>query len=111
MTLRRRNVLGAAVAMGVFAAGAPIADAQIMPFPFVGPTNVIGQANAPALCAANSPAGNGFAGGTTANGCGTVLNFIGPAIGEVAAVIGPTVIGPATLASPLVTAAGPVQGP
>ena len=109
MTLRRRNVLGAAVAMGVFAAGAPIADAQIMPFPFVGPTNVIGQANAPALCAANSPAGNGFAGGTTSNGCWSGAAGVGPAIGEMANVTGPVVTGSALLA-PIVVSAGSTLG-
>jgi hypothetical protein len=111
MRLTRRKGLGAAVAIGVFALGAPIADAQVFPFPFVGPTNTIGQANGPAGCMANSPAGVGFAGGTTANSCGTVLSFIGPAIGEVASVVGPTIIGPATVLSPVVTAAGPSSGP
>jgi hypothetical protein len=111
MRFSRRSGLGAAVALGVLALGAPIADAQVFPLPFVGPANTIGQANGPAGCTANSPAGVGFAGGTTANSCGVVLSFIGPAIGEVASVVGPTIIGPTTVLAPVVTSAGPTSGP
>lgn len=110
MRFTRRSGLGTAVALGVLALGAPIADAQVFPS-FGGPTNTVGQANAPAGCQADSPAGVGFAGGTTAINCGVTLSFVGPAIGEVASVIGPTIIGPTTLLEPVVTSAGPVSGP
>jgi hypothetical protein len=109
MRLSRRNCLGAAAAIGVFALGAPIADAQVFPFPFVGPTNVVGQANAPTGCQANSPVGVGFAGGDTANVCGTVASYTSPAIGQITNVTGGVFIGPQILA-PVVTTAGPASG-
>jgi hypothetical protein len=101
----RRSVLGAAAGISVLALGAPMAGAQIFPVGNLS-TITIGQANAPTGCAANSPAGVGFAGGTTANSCGTVLTFTSPAIGLVAGVAGPTLIG-ATVLAPVVTTAGP----
>ena len=109
MRFSRRSGLGAAVALGVVALGAPIADAQVFPLPFVGPANTIGQANAPAGCTANSPAGVGFAGGTTANSCGAATSYIGPAVGLIANVTGPVVTGSVILA-PVVVAAGPTSG-
>jgi hypothetical protein len=112
MSLIRRSVLGAAVAISVAALGAPIADAQISPFPFWGyggGTNAIGQASGPAGCQADSPVGVGFAGGTTANSCGAATSYIGPAVGEIANVTGPVVTGSVILA-PVVVAAGPTSG-
>jgi hypothetical protein len=104
MKLIRRSVLGAAVAVSVSALGAPVAGADIWP----GPTNVVGQLNGPAGCQANFPVGVGFAGGTTANNCGTAASFIGAAIGEVANVTGPVVTG-ATVLAPVVVTAGPAS--
>ena len=111
MSLIRRSVLGAAVAISVSALGAPIADAQISPVPFWGyggGTNAVGQASGPTGCQADSPVGVGFAGGTTANNCGTAASFIGAAIGEVANVTGPVVTG-ATVLAPVVVTAGPAS--
>jgi hypothetical protein len=104
MRLIRRSALGAAVAISVSALGAPMASAEFWP----GPTNAVGQLNGPAGCQADFPAGVGFAGGTTANNCGAVASFTGPADGEVANVTGPVITGAAVLA-PVVVTAGPAS--
>jgi hypothetical protein len=106
MRLSRRNALGAAVALGVFALGAPIADASVFsPFPFVGPTNVIGQGNSPTGCQANFPVGVGFAGGTVAQTCASVLSYTSPAIGQIA-YVGGGILNGAQVLAPVVTTAG-----
>jgi hypothetical protein len=120
MRVIRRSVLGAAAAISVSALGAPIAGAQVFPFPGAagwagtgfgvgGATSVIGQANGPIGCDASSPVGNGFAGGTTSNGCWSGAAGVGPAIGEMANVTGPVVTGSALLA-PIVVSAGSTLG-
>jgi hypothetical protein len=111
MRLIRRSVLGAAVAISVSALSAPIAGAQVFPFPYWGyggGTNAIGQASGPTGCQADSPVGVGFAGGTTANNCFAGWTAIGPAVGESVNVTGPVVTGSAILA-PVVVAAGPTS--
>jgi hypothetical protein len=115
MRVIRRSVLGAAAAISVSALGAPTAGAQVFPFPFGagfgvgGAVSVIGQANGPIGCDASSPVGNGFAGGTTSNGCWSGAAGVGPAIGEMANVTGPVVTGSALLA-PIVVSAGSTLG-
>jgi hypothetical protein len=109
--LRRRGLVVAAV-MSLFAAGAPVAGAQVFPFPGgLGTATGIGGQAGPQLCGSNAPAGTGYAGGTIAEGCGTALSFIGPAIGEVASTIGPTIIGPGVVGNAITVSAGPVGGP
>jgi hypothetical protein len=55
----------------------------------------------------NRPSFGGNAGSTAAQTCGAVLSFTGPQIGQIASVIGPTIIG-----SPLTqvnVSAGPIS--
>ena len=120
MKLIRKHVLAVAGTMSLLALAAPAAGASAFPwqstfrstavaFPWPGSfgntANIGGQAG-PLGCGSNAPAGNGAAGGTTNQSCGSVLSFIGPSIGQIASVVGPTIIG-----SPLATvivSAGPV---
>jgi hypothetical protein len=49
--------------------------------------------------------GQGGTGGTAAQAClGAGLSFIGPAIGQISSVIGPTIIGPAVVGTLIVSA-------
>jgi hypothetical protein len=55
--------------------------------------------------------GQGATGGTTNHICqGSGLVFVGPALGQVAAVIGPTVIGPAVIGTTVVSAGDAAAG-
>jgi hypothetical protein len=63
-----------------------------------------GQANAPSGCVGpNGPSGVGDAGATENQQCGVTLAFVGPSVGQVAAAIGPTIIGSTVLAPVTVT--------
>lgn len=108
MKFIRRHLLALAAAMGVFAFTAPVSSATIFPWPTALPgSNSVGGQAGSFGCGSNAPAGNGPAGGTTVQSCGSVLAFVGPSIGQVANVIGPTIIG-ATIVSPVTVSAGPV---
>jgi hypothetical protein len=107
MKFIRRGLLAVAATVAVFAVAAPVASASDFTWPSPN-VNTIGGQLGPQGCGNNAPAGVGTAGGTTGLSCGAVLSFIGPAIGQVATVIGPTVIGSAVLA-PVITSAGPAQ--
>jgi hypothetical protein len=108
MRFIRGRLLAVAATLTVFAVAAPISSASAdWPFTVPNINTVGGQAGAYG-CGINDPEGVGAAGGTTSQSCGAVLSFIGPAIGEVATVIGPTIIGSAVLA-PVSVSAGPVQ--
>jgi hypothetical protein len=67
--------------------------------------NQIGQAG---CVGTNRPSVGGNNGSTSAQSCGAVLNFSGPQIGQIASVIGPTIIGSPN--SYVVVSAGPVTG-
>jgi hypothetical protein len=105
----RRHLLAVVAATGALAIVAPVsgASAQITPFGFTpgggigGPTTGI----APSVCPAPASASIGPAGGTTGLACGDVLAFIGPAIGQVSNVVGPTIIG-ATILAPVTVSSG-----
>jgi hypothetical protein len=98
-----------AATLCVFAVAAPASSASAYSWPSSTPNfNTVGGQLGPQGCGVNAPAGVGTAGGTTGESCGAVLSFIGPAIGQIATVIGPTVIGSAVLA-PVTVSAGPVQ--
>ena len=101
-----------AVPACAFAVAAPVssASAAALPWPSGPPVNTLGGQAGPDGCGANAPAGIGPAGGTASQSCGVVLSFTGPAIGEVASVIGPTTIA-GMVAAPIniVAGAGPVQ--
>ena len=68
--------------------------------------NQIGQAG---CVGTNRPSVGGNNGSTSAQTCGAILNFSGPQIGQIASVIGPTIIG--SPASNVVVSAGPVTYP
>ena len=65
----------------------------------------------PGVCGASVAGGGGTAGYTSAMACESGLVFIGPAVGQVATVIGPTIISPAVVGNSIITTAGPVTGP
>jgi hypothetical protein len=108
-TLKR--LLCVAAATGAVAVAAPVASAQVLPFTFPGwpttagfpawPTtggvgalavggNQIGSAG---CVGTNRPSVGGNNGSTSAQTCGALLAFVGPQIGQIASVIGPTLIG------------------
>jgi hypothetical protein len=106
-----------AVATGALALAAPVAGASAavlptalplptagLPIPAALPTggfgglggiNALGgSTNGTAGCVGtNRPSVGGNNGSTSAQSCGAVLNFSGPQIGQIASVIGPTIIG------------------
>jgi hypothetical protein len=116
-----RRILSVALVGGtVLSAAAPGASASALATPSVGlPTGVLPSAdyasafppldgNAGAvgagsggICGSTSASqggiGDGTAGGTTAQVCLApgALSFVGPAIGQVSSIVGPTIIGPA----------------
>jgi hypothetical protein len=118
----RRQCLRAVLAMGAvvlaLAAPAPGASAAISPAfgdPFalsgvpLGDSALGGMQVGSAGCVGpNRPSVGGNAGSTSVQDCGALLSFAGPQIGQIATVIGPTIIG-----SPLAqvtVSAGPVTG-
>jgi hypothetical protein len=97
-----------AAATGALALVAPVysASAQITPFGIPGggvggPDTALG----PSVCPSTAPTTIGPAGGTTAQACGDLLSFVGPAIGQISSTIGPTIIG--TNVAPITVSAGP----
>lgn len=99
----RRRLLAVALATGALALAAPIsgASAEIVPpvgFPILpsGGAAIGGNQIGSAGCVGtNRPSFGGNAGSTSAQTCGALLSFTGPQIGQISAVIGPTIIGPA----------------
>jgi hypothetical protein len=102
------------IATGAVALAAPVsgASAQTLPtFPNFGnytfptlptsfpslsaPATGVGgnQIGAAGCVGTNRPSVGGNNGSTSAMSCGAVLNFAGPQIGQIASVIGPTIIG------------------
>ena len=67
------------------------------------------QIGAAGCVGTNRPSVGGNNGSTSAQSCGAVLNFSGPQIGQIASVIGPTIIG--SPGSNVVVSAGPVTYP
>ena len=125
---RLTRLLSLAVATGAVALAIPVAGASAWTFPafpasttstlpvfagipggFGGTAvggNQIGQAG---CVGTNRPSVGGNNGSTSAQTCGAVLSFSGPQIGQIASVIGPTIIG--SPASNVVVSAGPVTYP
>lgn len=103
--------LAATAALGI---GAATASADILPAyggPGVGGVgsgapSATGSQGAFGPCAtAFGPNGQGAVAGTVSSVCqGAGLSFIGPAIGQVSSVIGPTIIGPAAIGNVVVSA-------
>jgi hypothetical protein len=114
------------ITTGVLAVAAPVSGAQALTLPTGLPGTGAGVGSVPGIgatvgnatgvggqsgsfgCGANTPSTNGPAGGTTNQACGSVLSFIGPSVGEVASVVGPTIIG-STVVGQVNVSAGPVH--
>ena len=104
-----RRLLTAAATTGVLAVVAPVSGASASTWPINSPsTTALGGQLGTTGCNSNAPADVGPAGSTVNFSCGSVLSFIGPSIGQVATVIGPTIIG-ATVLGPVTVSAGPVK--
>jgi hypothetical protein len=115
MKFIRGHLLALAATIGVFAVAAPVSGAGA----FTWPTDYSWSGTSPKIntfggeagsfgCGLNFPTGVGPAGGTTNQVCGGGLTFIGPSVGQIASVVGPTIIG-STVLAPVTTSAGPVQ--
>jgi hypothetical protein len=127
------RILAAAVTTGAVALAGPVAGAGAYTFPtyklptYTLPTykvpaytstsfalpapatgNAIGgnQIGSAGCIGTNRPSVGGNNGSTANQTCGAVLAFTGPAIGQVAAVIGPTIIG--SPGTSVIVSAGPV---
>jgi hypothetical protein len=88
--------------------GLPGADTGFTPVGLPGSVLQGGQANAPSGCVgSNAPSGVGDAGATSNQLCGVTLAFIGPSVGQVSTVVGPTIIG-STVLAPVTVSSGPV---
>jgi hypothetical protein len=109
------------VASGAVAVAAPVSGASAastpqaplafptfsLPFPSFDSFAVGGNQIGSAGCVGtNRPSVGGNSGSTSAQTCGAILSFTGPQIGQIASVVGPTIIG-SPLASVIVSA-GPV---
>jgi hypothetical protein len=110
-----RRVLTTVIATGVVALAAPVAGASaatLPTFPGLGgytfptsfgslpsggsitiPTVGGNQIGTAGCVGTNRPSVGGNNGSTSAQSCGAILNFSGPQIGQIASVIGPTIIG------------------
>jgi hypothetical protein len=107
---RWKSLAAAAAALGVLAAGPPAASANVG-FPLsagLGPSGVSGANVAPVgtgPCASVSTERQGPTGENPTQICqGGGLVFVAPAIGQIASVIGPTIIGPAFVGTSVVSA-------
>ena len=70
-----------------------------------------GAPSGPETCSNRNSEGQGATAGTENKICmGSGLVFIGPSVGQVAALIGPTVIGPAQIGNAVVSAGNVVAG-
>ena len=123
-TGRLKRVLSLLVATGAIAIAVPVsgASAYTLPsafplpttgfaFPFPSPAlssfdiggNQIGNAG---CVGTNRPSVGGNAGSTSTQTCGAILAFTGPQIGQIASVVGPTLIGSPNAV--VIVSAGPV---
>jgi hypothetical protein len=121
-TLKRLFCIAAAT--GAVAIAAPIASAGSLPFTFpawpttggipawpttggIGAIGIGGNQIGSAGCVGtNRPSVGGNNGSTSAQTCGALLSFVGPQIGQIASVIGPTVIG--SPGAVIMVSAGPI---
>jgi hypothetical protein len=113
----RRTLLAAVLAAAAMAALAPAADASTTLLPWPGGAGAVGVGAPGSLGAtgcgpAHGSEGQGAVGVTENSVCGGVnLVFVGPAVGNVSSVIGPTIMGPGFAGQVIVgngaTAAGP----
>lgn len=94
----RKSLVAAIAATAVLAVVAPGASAEV---PFgLGPANspVGNGAGLIGLCGRNTPEGQGGTGAVAPQICqGAGLVFMGPSVGQITSVIGPTIIGPTVI--------------
>ena len=110
----RSHLVGALATTAAVAAGAPAASASTLssgafaPYP----GGAIGGNVVPGACVTAPAEGQGRTGGNDIEVCmGTGLAFVGPASGQVATVIGPTIISPAVVGGTIVSAGNVAVGP
>src|SRR3954453_785829 len=121
-------IVSAVLATGTVALAGPVAGAGAFTFPTL-PTastalpaalpipivplagNAVGgnQIGTAGCVGTNRPSVGGNNGSTSSQSCGAILNLRGPQIGQIASVIGPTIIG--SPASNVIVSAGPVTYP
>jgi hypothetical protein len=90
----RTRLLAVVAATGAAALAAPVSGANAQIVPPVGGVAVGGNQIGTAGCVGtNRPSVGGNNGSTSAQTCGALLSFTGPQIGQIASVIGPTIIG------------------
>jgi hypothetical protein len=97
----RRRLLAIGIATGATALAAPVsgASAEIVPpvglpiLPAGGAAIGGNQIGTAGCVGTNRPSVGGNTGSTSAQTCGALLSFTGPQIGQIASVIGPTIIG------------------
>ena len=121
MILRRTPLVAALAATAALAVGAPGAGATTvpaLPTSFAGSSGLAigalptapGGAAAGSCGSANGSVLQGHIGETSPHVCGG-LAFIGPSIGQIATVIGPTIISPAVSGAAIVTGNNVTFGP
>ena len=95
MSSMRRRLLAAGIAAAALALAGPVAGAGAqVPLPLpVGSANAGNQIGTAGCVGTNRPSLGGNNGSTSALTCGTTLSFTGPQIGQIANVVGPTIIG------------------
>jgi hypothetical protein len=111
----RRPFVAALAAMAALAVATPVASASVFPtatLPFsADPSAIGGNTSLAGPCGSSRPtAGQGDTGHVANQVCqGAGLSFIGPSIGQISTVVGPTIIGPAVIGN-LITSSGDAAG-
>jgi hypothetical protein len=114
--LMRRTPLAAALAAAALAVGAPAAGAStVTPFAGVPSIPVAGPGlpgNAVGPCGTVSQEGQGRASGNEASVCqGAGLAFVGPSVGQLATIVGPTIMSPGFVGGVILTTGNVAVGP
>jgi hypothetical protein len=114
--LLRRTSVAAAAAIAALAVGAPVAGAFTWPpsagFPAVSAAVPAAAGQAVGPCGTISDEGQGRASGNEASVCqGSGLAFIGPSVGQLATIVGPTIISPGFVGTVILTTGNVAVGP
>jgi hypothetical protein len=113
--MMRRTPLAAALAVAALAVGAPAAGASTFPasagLPSI-PAALPLPGNAVGACGTVSQEGQGRVSGNESSICqGPGLAFVGPSVGQVATVMGPTILSPGYAGAVIVTTGNVAVGP
>ena len=111
----RRTPVAAALAVAALAVGAPAAGASTWPvsagLPSI-PAALPLPGNAAGPCGTVAQQGQGRVSGNEASVCqGSGLSFVGPSVGQVATVMGPTILSPGYAGTVIVTTGNIAIGP